>query len=70
MPPPAKWSVTLPQVAMGPDGTTRPVLTFLDGPKVQGRLEVEMTADRRLVVVWRQEPGTPPVSLDGAWSTV
>lgn len=70
MPPPAKWNVTLPNVAVGPDGTARPVLTFRDGVQVQGRLEVELTADRRLVVVWRQEPGTPPVSLDGAWSNV
>jgi hypothetical protein len=67
---PARWSVALPDAPVGPDGTARPVLVFSDGGRVQGRLEVTLTAERGLLVVWRQVPGTPPVAFDGAWSTV
>lgn len=51
-------------------GTAVSLLPLLDALVLQGNLEVSVTPDRQLTVVWRQEPGTPAVQLVGAWSTV
>lgn len=63
----AVWTLNVRKRSAEEDGTMKLLADLMDKGTTVGQLEVSITADRQLMLVYTNEPGADPMTNFQAW---